>query len=202
MGHGTAAVYFDDGDGGDIVYGNVLLRCGDPGRGSFGTVFSHGGHQNLADNNVFIDCKRALGSAPWDDARWLDALNGGQDCGWIEKLRVDVDITRPPYTVRYPELVGFLTPEPGEPRVNIARRNVLVRCGDVSSGNWQVDADTTLVLDHDPGFVDASHGDFTLRRDSEVFRRLPGFRPIPFRRMGLIASPLRPHPPGLPAAAS
>ena len=64
MGHGTAAIYFDDGDGGDIVFGNIFLRCGDPGRGSFGTVFSHGGRDNLAENNIFIACKRAIGLRP------------------------------------------------------------------------------------------------------------------------------------------
>jgi hypothetical protein len=80
MGHGNAAVYFDDGDGGDIVFGNVFVRCGEPGRGSFGTVLSHGGHDIRAENNIFVDCKRALGSAPWDDARWRDALKGGHDC--------------------------------------------------------------------------------------------------------------------------
>ena len=59
MGHGNAAVYFDDGDGGDLVLGNVFVRCGEPGRGSFGTVFSHGGHDIRAENNIFVDCKRA-----------------------------------------------------------------------------------------------------------------------------------------------
>ena len=62
MGHGTAAVYFDDGDGGDTVFGNIFLRCGYPGQGSFGTVFNHGGHDNTAENNIFVECKRALGS--------------------------------------------------------------------------------------------------------------------------------------------
>ena len=120
MGHGNAAVYFDDGDGGDTVFGNVFVRCGEPGKGSFGTVFSHGGHDNRAENNIFVDCKRALGSAPWDDARWRDALKGGQDCFFIEKLRQEVDITKPPYTTHYPELVGLPGPTGGrsasEPR--------------------------------------------------------------------------------------
>jgi len=141
---------------------------------------------------LFIECKRALGSAPWDDARWLDALNGGQDCFWLDKLRVAVDITKPPYTTRYPELVGFLTPDPAVPRVNVARNNVLVRCGEVSSGNWQVDPAQNLIVDHDPGFADAAAGDYSLDPTSEVFSRLPGFRPIPFRRMGLVMSELRP----------
>ena len=198
MGHGNAAVYFDDGDGGDTVFGNVFFRCGEPGRGSFGTVFSHGGHGIRADNNIFVECKRALGSAPWDDARWKDAINGGQDCGWTEKLLKEVDITQPPYTTRYPELVGFMNPQPGQPRVNRAARNVMVMCGEVKSGNWQVSADENWVTDGDPGFVDAANGDYRLRPDSEVYKRLPGFEPIPFEKMGLVADELRPTLPREP----
>ena len=114
MGHGTAAVYFDDGDGGDTVFGNVFFRCGHPGRGSFGTVFSHGGHDNTAENNIFIECQRALGSAPWDDKRWKEAVDGGQGCEWQTRLLKEVDITQPPYTTRYPNLVGFMNPQPGQ----------------------------------------------------------------------------------------
>ncbi|MDQ6631050.1 MAG: right-handed parallel beta-helix repeat-containing protein, partial [Verrucomicrobiota bacterium] len=58
MGHGTAAIYFDDGDGGDLVFGNIFLRCGHPGEGVFATIFSHGGHDIRAENNIFIDCLR------------------------------------------------------------------------------------------------------------------------------------------------
>jgi hypothetical protein len=184
MGHGTAAVYFDDGDGGDTVYGNVFLRCGYPGRGSFGTVFSHGGHDNKAENNVFIECQRALGSAPWDDARWKDALAGGQDCQWQTRLLEEVDITQPPYTTRYPELVGFMHPQPGQLRANHAKNNVLVRCQQISSGNWQYAPAEIWTTEGDPGFVDAAHDNFALRSDAEVFRRLPGFQPIPFDQIG------------------
>jgi hypothetical protein len=198
MGHGSAAVYFDDGDGGDTVFGNVFFRCGDPGRGSFGTVFSHGGHDNRAENNIFVECKRALGSAPWDDARWKDAINGGQDCFWTDKLLKEVDITQPPYTTHYPELVGFMDPQPGQPRVNHAARNVMVRCGEVKSGNWQVPEVSNWVTDEDPGFVDAAAGNFALRPDAEVYQRLPGFVPIPFAEIGLVADELRPTPPREP----
>ena len=185
MGHGNAAVYFDDGDGGDTVFGNVFVRCGEPGRGSFGTVFSHGGHDNRAENNIFIDCKRALGSAPWDDTRWRDALKGGQDCFFVEKLQQEVDITRPPYTVRYPELVGYLDPPAGVPRVNHARLNLLVRCGEASGGNWRLEPGANWSTEDDPGFVNATKADYRLRRNAPVFKRLPGFQPIPFEKMGL-----------------
>jgi hypothetical protein len=185
MGHGNAAVYFDDGDGGDSVLGNVFVRCGEPGKGPFGTVFSHGGHGIRAENNVFVDCKRALGSAPWDDARWRDALNGGQDCFFIEKLRREVDITKPPYTARYPELAGFLDPALGVPRLNYARLNLLVRCGEVSGGNWQLEPGANWSTAGDPGFVDAAQGDYRLKPDAAVYQQLPGFKPPPFETMGL-----------------
>lgn len=198
MGHGNAAVYFDDGDGGDVVFGNVFFRCGDPGKGSFGTVFSHGGHDLLAENNIFIECKRALGSAPWNDKRWKDALNGGGDQGWQTRLLKEVDITRPPYTTRYPELVGFMDPPPDRPRVNRAVRNLIVMGADVSSGNWQVSAEGNWVTEQDPGFVDAARGDFRLRPDAAVFAKIPGFQPVPFERMGLVQDELRPNPPREP----
>ncbi len=185
MGHGNAAVYFDDGDGGDTVVGNIFARCGDPGKGSFGTVFSHGGHDIRAENNVFIDCKRALGSAPWDDARWRNALKGGEDCFFPDKLLKEVDITKPPYTVRYPELVGYMDPPVGAPRVNRARMNVMVRCGEVSGGNWQVEPGANWTTAGDPGFVNGARGDYRFRRDAAVFKRLPGFKTIPFEKMGL-----------------
>jgi hypothetical protein len=192
MGHGNAAVYFDDGDGGDTVFGNVFYHCGEPGNGPFGTVFSHGGHGIQAENNIFIECKRALGSAPWDDARWRDALQGGQDCFFPEKLLKEVDITKPPYTTRYPELIGYMNPPPGAPRVSHARRNVFVRCGQTTGGNWQSEAAENLVTETDPGFVNAAKGNFQLRQDSNVFKKLPGFVPIPFAQIGLQKDRLRP----------
>jgi len=191
MGHGNAAVYFDDGDGGDAVIGNVFYRCGEPGKGSFGTVFSHGGFDNRAENNIFIDCKRALGSSPWNDALWQDVLNGGRNFNWPKLLLQDVDITKPPYPTRYPELVGFMTPQPGQPRVNRAARNLFVRCVEIRNGNWQLtDAENWSTPD-DPGFVDAAHGNFSLLPDAAVFAHIPGFQPIPFAEIGLYADELR-----------
>ena len=185
MGHGNAAIYFDDGDGGDLVLGNVFVRCGEPGLGSFGTVFSHGGHDIRAENNIFVDCKRALGSAPWDDARWRDALKGGQDCFFPDKLLKEVDITKPPYVTHYPELVNYMDPPPGVKRVNRARLNLFVRCNQLSSGNWQLEPGANWSTEHDPGFVDKGKRNYGLRRDADVFKRLEGFAPIPFGQMGL-----------------
>jgi hypothetical protein len=183
--YGTCAIYFDDGDGGDSVIGNIFLRAGNPGKwATFGTIFSHGGFDILAQNNIFIDCQCPLGSSPWDYAQWKDVLNGGQDMGYRTKLLKDVDITSDVYVKHYPELAGFMNPKPDAPRVSHARNTVLVRCARIGSGNWQADPRTTWSTNTDPGFVDAAHDDFRERPDAELFKHLPDFKPIPFEQIG------------------
>ena len=176
MSHGSCAIYFDDGAGGQRVYGNVFYRAAG---GSFGAVFSHGGHDNWVENNIFIECKRAMGASPWQDAYWQQWL--GEPL-WQERLLKEVDITKPPYIDRYPELAGFM--ESGkQPRLNHSAKNVIVQCESSVDGNWDIRDD--LVLRWDPGFVDAAKGDYTLRDDSIVYKSVPGFEPIPFSKIGL-----------------
>jgi len=188
-GHGVAAIYFDDGDGGDFVTSNVFYKAGESNTGTFGTVFSHGGHGITADNNVFISCKRALGSTPWNDARWTASLAGAD---WQAKLLQEVDITQPPYTTHYPALVGFMTPAAGTLRKSSFKRNLVVSNTLNHCGNWVEDATAAgWVTTTDPGFVDAAHGNFKLNVGSEVFTRIPGFQAPPFEQMGLIVNELR-----------
>lgn len=194
MGLGTAAIYFDDGDGGDTVFGNIFYRCGYPNKGSFGSVYSHGGHDNLAKNNIFIECERALGSSPWNNERWKNAINDADDTHWQAKLLKEVDITKPPYTTHYPALAGFMDLTSEHLRINRALNNVFVRCAAVSNGNWQVPLKENWSTDDDPGFVNATKGDFRLNTTSEVFSKLPGFKAIAFDKIGLVKNALRPIP--------
>ncbi|HWB53564.1 MAG TPA: right-handed parallel beta-helix repeat-containing protein, partial [Tepidisphaeraceae bacterium] len=184
--YGTCAVYFDDGDGGDAVIGNIFLHAGNPGKWGppWGTVFSHGGYGIRAENNIFIDSKCALGSQPFTEAEWKTYLNGGGSFYWTQKLLKDVDITSQLYTMHYPALIGFMHPKPGMIRQSHASNNVFVRCGQISAGNWICDPKTMWSTNDDPGFVDASHGDFQLRPDAAVFKHLPDFKPIPFEKIG------------------
>ena len=41
------------------------------------------------------------------------------------------------------------------------------------------------VTDKDPGFVNMAQGEFTLKEDSVAYRKIPGFEPVPFAKMGL-----------------
>ncbi len=184
--HGSTAVYFDDGSGGQRVFGNVFCRAAG---GSFGAVFMHGGHGNTVDNNIFVDCKLALGQAPWTDGRWMEQVNGAL---WQRVLLEDVDITKPPYSERYPDLEGFFDPPEG-PRLNHAYRNLLFECGDFVRGNWVI-ADN-WVANTEPGFVEREKDNYALREGSAAYKRIPGFQPIPFGEIGLYEDELRPDLP-------
>jgi hypothetical protein len=99
-------------------------------------------------------------------------------------LLKEVDITKTPYVERYPELVGFMDPQPGAERDNIAVRNLFVGCGEVKSNRWATN-ETDYATADDPGFVNLAGGDFRLKPDSAVFTRIPGFQTVPVEKMGL-----------------
>lgn len=176
MTHGSCAIYFDDGAGGQTVEGNVFYKASG---GAFGAVFNHGGHDNLVVNNVFIDCERAVAASPWGVAYWKEWLHGDL---WKQRLREIVDITQPPYTERYPALIGFFESDT-HLRLNRLERNLAVRCGSLANGNWEVR--DCLTVTEDPGFADQATENFQLREDALVLQRLPGFKPIPFSEIGL-----------------
>lgn len=179
-GHGNAAIYFDDGDGGDLVYGDVFYRCGEPGKGSFGTVFSHGGYSNVVRNCIFIECKRPLGSAPWNQQRWADFLQSPLE---QKRLTQEVDIRVPPFTTRYPELINYFKPDADELRWNAAFDNVFVDCPQIISGRWFTNS-TDFVTSDDIGFKDKANLNFALSPSSPIFTKLPTFKPIPFEKIG------------------
>ena len=185
MAHGSCAVYFDDGAGGQTVFGNVFRKASG---GQFGAVFSHGGHDNLVANNLFIDCARAIGSSPWPAALWNQWLN---EPLWQKNLLEEVDVTGPVYLDQYPELANYMTP--GEKlRLNHAERNIVVRCDSYTNGNWSVRDSVSVTVD--PGFVDAEAGNYALRDDAAILGAVPGFAPVPFDRMGTYADDFRKNP--------
>ena len=101
MGQGTCAVYFDDGDCGSLVVGDVFVRCGFPGRAGFGTIMSHGGYGHHVRGCRFVDCVRPFGSAPWDDEKWRQFVYSRQT---QDSMTNDVMAIKRPYVLAYPEL--------------------------------------------------------------------------------------------------
>ena len=70
-------------------------------------------------------------------------------------------------------------------------RNLLYNCSALFTRDRgiQVVADNYLA-EKDPGFIDATAGDFRLKKGATAFDKL-GLRPIPFEEIGLYEHPLR-----------
>ncbi len=178
---GQAGIRLDDAISGVHVYGNVFYKCSNAG---FGGIQIHGGKENVVENNIFVGCKAAVSLSEWGEDRWK------QFCASPEVIKattVDVDITKPPYSTRYPEL-AHLTENHGR---NLIWRNLAFDCGQFLMRDPGVlDVMDNVVTGQDPGFVDAAHGNFRIKPGAAIYDRF-GFEPVPFEDIGLYQDRLR-----------
>jgi Right handed beta helix region len=168
---GRAGIRLDDVISGTLVYGNIFFQASQ----SFGAININGGRDNIIDNNIFAECEKGITGEY--DAKMKQWARLGRDPAFI---------TSKLYLKRYPDLLR-LHEQPG---LNSAWRNVFWKCGSMFSTYERPSADKFDLLanaeyaTNNPGFVDAAKGDFRLKSDAEVFRRI-GFRPIPVEEIGL-----------------
>ncbi|MBV9850045.1 MAG: right-handed parallel beta-helix repeat-containing protein, partial [Armatimonadetes bacterium] len=172
------AIYLDDTAAGTTVYGNLCIRAG---RG----VLVGGGRDNDVENNIFVDCKPAVSL----DARGLGwaakSVAPGGDWGMQEKLAA-VPYNQPPYSTRYPHLATVLQDDPAAPKYDVIAHNVMFHCPiglDVEKAAQPGVTVRDNLLDADPQFVDAAHGNYQLKPTSPAFKL--GFQPLPFTQIGL-----------------
>jgi hypothetical protein len=85
-------------------------------------------------------------------------------------------------------LVTYFNDHPEIPKHNDIENNVFVNIGQLNNGEarWGPIHDNNLITTEDPGFMDASSLNFTLKEGAEVFKKLPEFKTIPFTEIGLI----------------
>ena len=169
---GTCTIYLDDGTCGATAFGNVFYRTA-------GVFWINGGHDHVVRNNLFIDTGAAVGCG-MNNSQWMGYV---RDPLQVLRLRKAIDVTKPPYVTRYPKLANTFDHSPTLRRGNEVCANVSVRSGDFGRGTNEVK--DNLVVQEDPGFVDAAGMDFRLRPDSIVFSKIPGFQKIPFEKIGL-----------------
>ncbi len=168
---GQAGIRLDDAICGVTICGNVFYRCS-AGKHGFGGVQIHGGKDNLVENNVFADCMAAVSFSPWTQDRWLKFIAKSLDAPEIDKQL---------YLRRYPDLARLAE----GCNANTIAKNVVFGCGQFLRNERKgVNrmADNVVSAD-DPGFADAARGDFALKPDATVLKS--GFKPIPFRQIGL-----------------
>ena len=188
----TMGVYFDDGTCGAVAEGNVFYKVA-----SFGTVYSNGGHDIVVRNNIFIEGYGPvfqLKSMWYDFGMFQIPYYFGEHGIYRRRLTEAVDITKPPYSERYPLLVDWMDLMPdGQtyvgmlPRRNVVEHNVVVNYEEtfrLVGKHAQCTFGENYFTVDDPGFVDAASLNFALRDDSIVYEKLPEFKRIPFEQIG------------------
>jgi hypothetical protein len=178
--------YLDDGDSGDLVEGNIAYRvgCG---------PFIGGGHDNIAKGNLSVDCGRGAHLDTRGVARGYD-----KDKALYKGLE-SIDAKSPTWSIRFPNLATIFGGKPELPTGSAIESTVAVNCESVLhfSGKKEELAAATLqnnfeLTIEDMGFFNAAKLDFRMKPDAPVFAKVPGFKPIPFERIGLYTNELRP----------
>lgn len=173
-------IYYDDGACGTELYGNVFDKAGGC------TVMIGGGRGNTVKNNIFIDNPLAIVIDNRLDGWAKNNIKPGE----IFDIRLSkVNYKNPPYSTTYTLLSNYFTSSPHIPQNNDIENNVFVNVNKVLDGeeSWgPFDKTSNLITNEDPGFYDYKNGNFELKDNSFVYKKLPNFKKIPFQSMGLI----------------
>jgi len=180
-------VYLDDCFSSAEISSNIFFDVATP-------ILIGGGRDNRVTNNLFVRCRRAFHL----DARGLGWASGvGR---FATKELLDLNYQKPPWSVRYPELLNILEDEPLAPKGNVLARNV---CWGGPWGWIEPKAQPFVklennLIDVDPRFAGQPPADFSLAKDSPAWKL--GFEPIPFEKIGLYESDQRASRPAERAA--
>lgn len=194
-GRGCVGIYLDDMFSSATIYGNVFYNV-------MRAAFIGGGRDNTVENNIFVDCPRAMHI----DCRALGWAAPTAD-RWIEEAKTKGTISgiryrEPPYGTRFPRLASILDDDPKAPCGNVVRRNIFW-LGDGSdvrrAGKGAEPKDTWWdsiaekikplvafeenLVNVDPHFKGTPPKSFVLADDSPAWKL--GFQPIPLRKIGL-----------------
>jgi hypothetical protein len=196
------AFYIDDGDSGDTVEENMVVRCGCG-------PFIGGGHDNTIRHNLIVDCEIGI---------HFDSRGVSRGYATHPGYRRRVESARPgepPWSDRYPHLARLLDTGldaagvVGSPHGNLITDNVTAGCGkslrqsgkpaELRDNNVQ---DTIDIGDESPMFMDAAAGDLRLAAESPVLRKLPSFPQLSIGSFGLQRDAYRTALPALRRSAS
>jgi hypothetical protein len=179
------AFYIDDGDSGDTVEENVVVRsgCG---------PFIGGGHDNTVRNNLMVDCEIGIHFDSRGVSRGYATHPGYRRR--VESAHPDV----PPWSERYPNLPRLIAPTldaagvDGSPHGNLITGNVTAGCKKPLrlSGKPAELRDNTVegnvdLGDESPMFVNEAEGDLRLDPASPVLRTLPSMSQLTRDSFGL-----------------
>ena len=176
-------IYLDDLQSGTTIQGNVF-------RNVHWAAFIGGGRDNLVSGNLFIECPGALQIDNRGMGWAADSVGGVM----TERLNA-VPYRDEPWRSRWPQLLTLLQDAPAAPKGNIVERNVFLGqdWDHIQDGarpyvtlreNWIVENPDDAATLGKLGFANPEQNDWTLRPDSVIFTKIPGFEPIPFGEIG------------------
>ena len=181
--HGAMGIYLDDAASGVTVYGNIIHNL------ERRAVLVGGGRDNVVENNIMINCTIPVHV----DDRGLGWMKGSVVEGGTLRTRLDIiPYRQDPWKKRYPELVDILSDDPGAPKGNIVRNNVMKNCGSMNIadtarayGTIENNHVLHLTAGEDAGEVDTDEMIVRLIEQSLKNKAVPGFKQILFQNIGL-----------------
>lgn len=191
----VAGIRTDNQGNGLNVIGNIFYNIGTATSNQVRGVCAEG-TDNVINNNIFIDTADTYDGPDTyrADAKWdvtSDSVKGVYE-NWLKY--------NPVYSAKYPEVATYFDRHYAATvggnkfknnvianiKVPISTTNGGINAGGFRASEQLVETENNLITKTDPGFRDYANGDFSLRDDSEVYSKIPGFERIDFAAIGNI----------------
>ncbi len=176
---GRNAVFLDGFMSAAHIYGNVFHKIG-------GAPVKLAGSDNIVENNIIVDCPAAPGAA---DIRvtFYPEVHGTQTL--LESLEA-VPYQGEIWSKEYPELLNYINSDGSLTTGSniVFKNNILCNTKKIlvsSSIRERGTFENNVIFEDDPGFTDYDNGDFSLKDNAEAFNKLPEFKNIPFKEIGI-----------------
>ncbi len=180
---GCMGVYLDDMFSSAEIIGNIFWEVPqkiNPGEWlGMAAVMVGGGRDNRVENNLFIDCARAVHVSACG-VTWST-----HSVPRLKALLEAIPYREEPWASRYPELVNILDDNPALPTGNVIARNICWRSpwdDIVEEARPYLRMEDNLI-DEDPCLADEARQDFRPRPESPAWQL--GFQAIPQETIGL-----------------
>jgi len=207
---GCKCIYTDGASFGVTIEKNIFQNIGTE-KVQNNAINNNTGSYIKIRNNIFLNCTMPLKNYFYLSQANKLRFNMYKD-DW-KKLFEKYDFSKMPHGKKYPELLRFWEEEHELPTTNTFINNVIYNTDvDLRNGEYIMTAHNqcipieklvnisgNIVFTSDPGFVDYSANNLTLKTDAAVFQQIPDFEEVPFSKMGLIAPA---GPLGLPKTPS
>lgn len=195
-------IYCDDSSADVFIFGNVFYKM----ETKHGILFTNSGWDLTMKNNIIIEPTDATAQISAHYYTWAAGSEKSMfgENGLIRnRLTNSISYTTEPYASKYPGFLEYLDTIPGTSQWKAMRanRNVFADnliIGGPANPTKLIGGQYATITERDnyrctsnPGFVDIEHENFTLLPTSEVFKKIKGFEPVPFDKMGIYKNKYR-----------